>query len=130
MILVAVTTDTGTTGGGASAGYSPTSPAYSPTSPAYSPSGASGSGGNGEGSSYSPTSPAYSPTSPAYVTEFFNFVGNLKGIYLKAMAVDYSILLLSYSISSGALESPNLALSHIQFSIAFHNTVILIKTYT
>ena len=38
-----------------------------------------------------------------------------------------SILLLSYSTSSGALESPDLLLSYITITLASHNTIILIK---
>ena len=38
----------------------------------------------------------------------------------------YSILLLSYSILSGALESPDLLLPYPIITLAFHNTIILI----
>ena len=42
---------------------------------------------------------------------------------------DYcSILLLSYSISSGALGSPDLLLSHLIISLACHISIILIST--
>ena len=44
---------------------------------------------------------------------------------------DYcSILLLSYSPSSGALGSPDLLLSHLTITLALHNTIILIITPT
>jgi len=46
------------------------------------------------------------------------------------MAVDYSILLLSYSISSGALGSPYLLLSYSIIIIPIPNTIILITTLT
>ena len=40
---------------------------------------------------------------------------------------DYcSVLLLSYYISSGALGSPDLLLSHSMIKLALHNTIILI----
>ena len=38
----------------------------------------------------------------------------------------YSILLLSYSISSGAIGSPSLLLSYSVIALALHNTIILI----
>ena len=41
----------------------------------------------------------------------------------------YSILLLSYSISSSALESPELLLSYYIITVALHNTIILIITH-
>ena len=44
---------------------------------------------------------------------------------------DYcSIRLLLYSISSGALESPDILLSHSVILLALHNTIILIITLT
>ncbi|KAJ1979758.1 DNA-directed RNA polymerase II core subunit rpo21 [Dimargaris cristalligena] len=46
-----------------SPGYSPTSPRYSPTSPSYSPT---SPGYKATSPAYSPTSPSYSPTSPSY----------------------------------------------------------------
>ena len=46
------------------------------------------------------------------------------------MASTLYIMLLAYSISSGVLVRHDLLPSYIQFSIAFHNTVILIITLT
>jgi len=40
----------------------------------------------------------------------------------RAMAVDCSMLLLSYFISSGALGSPGLLLSYSMMRLASHNT--------
>ena len=48
---------------------------------------------------------------------------------LICLEVCYSILLLSYSISSGALESPDLLLSYSMITLALHNTIILIITH-
>ena len=44
-------------------------------------------------------------------------------------AMDIALLLLSYSISSGALRSPDLLLSYSMITVALHNTVILIITH-
>ena len=41
----------------------------------------------------------------------------------------YTILLLSYSISSGELGSPDLLLSYSMITLALHNTIILIITH-
>ena len=46
----------------------------------------------------------------------------------RAMAVDCSVMLLSYFISSGALESPNVLLSYSVTTLTLHNTNILIIT--
>ena len=40
-----------------------------------------------------------------------------------------SILLFSYSISSGALGIPDLLLSYSMITLALHNTLILMKTH-
>ena len=44
------------------------------------------------------------------------------------MTVDCSILLLSYSVTTGALGSPDLLLSYPTTTVALHNTIILIIT--
>ena len=72
------------------------------------------------------------------LTAFFNaitwslYVNMLSGVgyclMFRYMTVDCSILLLSYSISSGALESPILLLSYTTPTLASHNTIILIIT--
>ena len=51
-------------------------------------------------------------------------------VLIRAMAVDYSIMLLSYSVSSGALESTDLLVSYSMIALASHNTIILIITIT
>jgi len=55
------------------------------------------------------------------VTQLHKFVED-RTFMFRAMAVDYSILLFSYSISSGALESPDLLLSYSVILLALHNT--------
>ena len=45
------------------------------------------------------------------------------------MAVDCSILLLPCSISSGALENPDLLLSYSMIALILHITIILIETH-
>ena len=44
----------------------------------------------------------------------------------RATTVDYSILVLLYSISSGALDSPDVLLSYSITELALHITIILI----
>ena len=46
----------------------------------------------------------------------------------RAMAVDFSVLLLSCSITTGALGSPDLLLSYYMITLALYNTIILIVT--
>ena len=51
-------------------------------------------------------------------------------VYVHVQRYDqYSILLLSYSISSGAQGSPDLLLSYSVITLALHNTIILIMTH-
>ena len=51
-------------------------------------------------------------------------------LYVRAVAVDSSALLLACSITTGALESPSLLLSYFMIRLALHNTIILIITRT
>ena len=52
------------------------------------------------------------------------------GFRAMAMALYSSVMLLSYSISSGALGSPDFSLSCFMIALALHNTIILIITPT
>ena len=49
-------------------------------------------------------------------------------VYIVCLEDYSSVLLLSYSISSGALGSPDLLLSHLIISLACHISIILIST--